>query len=254
MAHTARNTVHCTRVRWTVWKKSDARHGAFHDVKCASQGSGAARVVRVAHHLALVTRGQVRAIWRQHRRIRCGHVNALLFLAHGVRRHLVTFQLARGEAGGLSVVGRLKADCTSCVTRGAVCDIFTILVLQRSHARPEPTDAERPMRLAQAWGVLGAQTGDIVLSRSPESAAGRADQTVEVKLTGDKENVVFGQIRPSKVSPRCVASNQCTEARVGPASWTASVARNVRGELTWQCSTEQRTDHATALRESIVRN
>ena len=39
-------------------------------------------------------------------------VNALLFLAHGVRRHRVTFQLADGEAGELSVVGRFKADCT----------------------------------------------------------------------------------------------------------------------------------------------
>ena len=62
-------------------------------------------VARGAHHLALVTRGQVCAIWRQHRRIRCRHVNALLFLAHGVQRHRVIFQLVDGEAREHSVVG-----------------------------------------------------------------------------------------------------------------------------------------------------
>ena len=41
------------------------------------------RVDRDAHHLALVTRSQVHAIWYQHRRTRCGHVNAFLFLALG---------------------------------------------------------------------------------------------------------------------------------------------------------------------------
>ena len=42
------------------------------------------------------------------------------FSSHtGVRRHRVNFQLANGEAGEFRVVGRLKADCTSCLTRGA---------------------------------------------------------------------------------------------------------------------------------------
>ena len=102
-------------------------HGAVHHVKGASQGAGAARVSRGAHHMALVTRSQVRAIWRQPGRIRCGSVNALLLLAHGVRRHRVTFQLSDGEAGELSVVGRLKADCASYPIGGAVGDVFTVL-------------------------------------------------------------------------------------------------------------------------------
>ena len=61
-------------------------HGAVHHVKGASQGAGAARVSPGAHHMALVTRSQVRAIWRQPGRIRCGSVNVLLLLAHGERR------------------------------------------------------------------------------------------------------------------------------------------------------------------------
>ena len=50
----------------------------------------------------------MRAICRQLRRIRCGNFNALLLLAHGVRRHRVTFQLSDGEAGEIGVVGRLN--------------------------------------------------------------------------------------------------------------------------------------------------
>ena len=57
----------------------------------------------------------------------CANVDAsaALFLAHGVRRHRVTFQLAESEAG--SVVGGHKADCPSYSTRGAIWDIFTVL-------------------------------------------------------------------------------------------------------------------------------
>ena len=101
-------------------KNSDEGHGAVHDVKGASRDAGAARVSRGAHHIVKVTRSQVRTVWRHHG-------------SQGVRRHRVTFQLADGEAGELSVVGRLKADCTSCLTRGAVCDIFTILAHSNWH-------------------------------------------------------------------------------------------------------------------------
>ena len=75
--------------RQTVWETSDEGHGAVHNVKGSRQGAGAARVARGAHHLALVHRGQVRAILR--RQITCRQVTALLFLAHGVRRHRVSF-------------------------------------------------------------------------------------------------------------------------------------------------------------------
>ena len=70
---------------------------------------------------------------RQHRQIKRGHVNAVLFLTHGVRRHRITFQLADGEAGELSMVRRLEADYTSCLTRDATCDIFTILAHSNWH-------------------------------------------------------------------------------------------------------------------------
>ena len=132
----------------------------------------------------------------------------------------------------LLIIDRKKKSCPPDEATDEKC------VLQWSLARPEPTDAER--QSIKAWGVrrlsgsrkhlrirLAQAWGSWVLPRSPESAAGRADQKVEVKPTGE-ESVVFGQIRPSKVSPRCVASNQCMEASVGPPSWIASVARNLR--------------------------
>ena len=50
-----------------------------------------------------------------------------------MRRHRITFQLADGEAEEHSVVGRLKADYTRCLRRGAVCDIFTILAHSHWH-------------------------------------------------------------------------------------------------------------------------
>ena len=40
---------------------------------------------------------------------------------------MVAFQLADGEAGEISVVGRLKTRCPSYSTRGAVGDIFIVL-------------------------------------------------------------------------------------------------------------------------------
>ena len=60
---------------------------------------GAARGTCGAHHLALVTRGQVRAIWRQHRRIKCGHVNARHFVAHSHWPRACAGRAARHLAG-----------------------------------------------------------------------------------------------------------------------------------------------------------
>ena len=50
------------------------------------------------------------------------------FSSHtGARRHRVTFQLSDGQVGDTSVVGRVKTDCPSYSTRGAVGDLFTVL-------------------------------------------------------------------------------------------------------------------------------
>ena len=117
-------------------------------------------------------------------------------------------------------------------------------VLQWSHSRTEPTDGERHsieawsvrrlsgsrkhlrMRLAQAWGCA---SGRHRLAKISRICGGWCEPDGGSKADVRRiESVVFGQIRHSKVSPRCVAGNQCMTASVGPPSWLASVARNVR--------------------------
>ena len=79
--------------------------------------------------------------------------------------------MADGEAGGLSVVGRRKADCTSCSTRGAVCDIFTILAVTRRAGK----DPVRQTTLSFSLTHVS------VLRLSPEtSSQPRAQPTTQV--------------------------------------------------------------------------
>ena len=61
----------------------------------------------------------MRPIWRQPGRIRCGNVNGLLLLAHGVGRHRVTFQPSDGEAGERSVVIFTVLAHSDCCQAGA---------------------------------------------------------------------------------------------------------------------------------------
>ena len=93
----------------------------------ASQGAGAARVSRGAHHLALVTRSQVLAIWRQPRRVRCGNLNVLLLLVHGVRPAQSYFPTVRWRSRRDQCGGQTQSQLPSYSTRGAAGDILTVL-------------------------------------------------------------------------------------------------------------------------------
>ena len=136
-------------------------------------------------------------------RIPCSHDKALLFVAHGERRHRVTFELADGEARELSVVGRLKADGTSCSTRSAVWDIFTVLAysdwcwvcagraaryLASRQGPSEPDNAlvfadtrERSKTVARSKLVASSATNDASLANSRV----RASRRVELFVLGD---------------------------------------------------------------------